>query len=168
MAQKLPIGRLLRAWCRRGKFKDYFRRESELRLQEATEPLAEINAELFTCATFFFQLETATATKQTRCILRLAGAALQPSPGWSFFDEKTRYDGRLPMACGYSRKQLLGNNYQEPFKTSATASYPPAMCMMLALIIVNAHWLPGEDAEGSFRLLPQDPSGERSTDLNCR
>ncbi|CAE8640253.1 unnamed protein product [Polarella glacialis] len=91
------------------------------------------------CDDFGLGLPTAETSKPTRCLSTLPGAAKQPYKGWACLRQSGVYAGPLPRLRGHRHFQLLGSCKTRPgqFKTSAAASYPPAMCMMLALMIVE-------------------------------
>ncbi|CAE8607179.1 unnamed protein product, partial [Polarella glacialis] len=91
------------------------------------------------CDNFGLGLATAGTSKPTRCLSTLPGAAKQPYQGWPCLHQSGVYAGPLPKFCGHKHFQLLGGDKANKgvFSTSAAASYPAAMCMMLALMIVE-------------------------------
>ena len=60
--------------------------------------------------------------------------------GWACFDDSLRYVGPLPFQGPHGRHafKLKGRGSDGLFKTSHTASYPPAMCSWLAELIVRS------------------------------
>ena len=77
---------------------------------------------------------------------------------WPKFDKKGFYLGPLPRKCGHNHKALLGRTADgSAFKTSASASYPAAMCQWIVSMIVRFCQRPKEGVE------PSDKCGTTSS-----
>jgi hypothetical protein len=83
----------------------------------------------------------APSSKPTRTVSTLDLAADSTNVlfhAWPKFDKAGFYLGPLPRLCGHRHKALLGRTADgSAFKTSASASYPPAMCQWIVSMIIR-------------------------------
>ena len=91
--------------------------------------------------------------KPTRLLGTLpAMSRLLPYQGWPQFGKTGAYLKPLPRNCGHWHRTSLtrkaGDASSTPFRTAATASYPPMLCNLLAEIILDTLSLPARPTGG--------------------
>jgi hypothetical protein len=95
--------------------------------------------------------------KPTRLLSTLRGLRALPHQGWPRFSSQGGYIGPLPRHCGHNHSTRLTRSQHDcknlPFRTSATAAYPPMLCSLLATFIIEgiAGAAPFSPSEGERR-----------------
>ena len=105
-------------------------------LQEVQSLANECGALTFSIFQCQFGAET---SKPTRFLTTLTVTSEHLHQGWPTFRVQQQYSGPLPARCphGFHAKKLLGQQ-NGVFLTAASANYPPELCMMLAVSIVES------------------------------
>ena len=118
-----------------------------------------VNAEIGGASAAFYQCSLGTDfPKPTRIWGTIRGIQDMPHHTWPTFGRAGKYLGPLPASCGHRHStKLVGRLPDGSFRTANTAAYPPAMCSMLADLIL-------EDFRAKQQLLSRPSSaaqGER-------
>ena len=110
----------------------------------------------------------ALTPKPTRFLGTFAVTDTRCHFGLPRFDKQGLYKGPLPKSCGHTHKHKLLGKTANKWNTSPSASYPPALCEFLSLLVLHAGASCGRGTqnqkgnEGSS-LVTQTASGKESS-----
>ena len=104
----------------------------------------------------FFQCQfQVDRLKPTRLLSNLEGIQNFGSLGPPSFDENGFYAGPLPATCPHGgHPPLIKQSAEQPFPTTGTGVYPPAMDLALAQTILH-HFLANPSLKGVKRMYPE-------------
>ena len=80
----------------------------------------------------------AITPKPTRFLGTFAVTDARCHFGLPRFDKQGLYKGPLPKSCGHTHKHKLLGKTASKWNTSPSASYPPALCEFLSLLVLHA------------------------------
>ena len=80
----------------------------------------------------------ALTPKPTRFLGTFAVTDARCHFGLPRFDKQGLYKGPLPKSCGHTHKHKLLGKTANKWNTSPSASYPPALCEFLSLLVLHA------------------------------